>query len=66
MCSVTATYKSGASTATGLEPKVADTDGIVAWSWLVGTNTTPGSRPIAVTCSLGGQSATPQTSLAVT
>ncbi|MHB8733431.1 MAG: hypothetical protein ACYDAB_16820 [bacterium] len=29
----------------------ADRDGRVAWSWIVGTRTAPGSRPVRVACS---------------
>lgn len=65
-CSITVTYKSGASAAKGLDPKTADASGMVIWSWIVGTNTTPGSWPIAVTCSANGQTAVQQTSFTVT
>ncbi|TVY01497.1 hypothetical protein [Paenibacillus cremeus] len=41
-------YKSGASTAAGLEPKKADSNGNVSWSWHVGGNTTLGSWRITV------------------
>jgi hypothetical protein len=49
-CSITVLYKSGPSQAAGLEDKKADASGIVAWSWKVGTRTTPGSWPIIVRC----------------
>lgn len=49
-CSITVLYKSGPSQAAGLEDKKADGSGIVAWSWKVGTRTTPGSWPIVVRC----------------
>jgi len=47
-CSITVYYKSGPSTAKGLEPKMADPSGNVAWSWTVGSNTTPGTWRIVV------------------
>jgi hypothetical protein len=43
-------YKSGPSTAAGLIPKTTDANGDVAWSWKVGTRTTPGSWPVTITC----------------
>ncbi len=49
-CSITVTYRSGPSTAQGLQPKTVGPDGIVSWSWIVGTRTTPGDWPIEVTC----------------
>lgn len=50
VCAITVTYKSGPSTAQGLAPATADGNGRASWSWQVGTNTTPGSWPIDVTC----------------
>jgi hypothetical protein len=52
-CTITVEYKSGPSHAHGLDPKQADSNGNVIWSWIVGTNTTPGSWPVIITC--GGQ-----------
>lgn len=49
-CSIAVTYRSGPSTAQGLDPKTAGLDGIISWSWIVGTRTTPGDWPIEVTC----------------
>ncbi|WP_416825430.1 hypothetical protein [Ectobacillus polymachus] len=43
-------YKSGDSHAQGLEPKQADANGNVSWSWHVGGNTTLGSVSITVMC----------------
>lgn len=54
-CTITVYYKSGPSTAAGLYPKEADSQGNVSWSWKVGTRTTPGSWSIVVTASLGGE-----------
>jgi endonuclease YncB( thermonuclease family) len=49
-CTITVTYKSGPSAAQGLEPMRADATGRVAWSWTVGTSTTPGEWPITIQC----------------
>jgi competence protein ComEC len=56
-CTITVMYKSGPSVARGLEPKIADRQGNVSWSWKAGGNTTPGTWKVIVTSSLGGQSA---------
>ena len=45
---ITVFYKSGPSTAKGLEPKVADADGYVTWTWRVGGRTALGSFEIVV------------------
>jgi len=55
-CSMTVRYKSGPSKAAGVGPKTANASGVASWSWKVGTNTTPGSWPVIVTC--GGATAT--------
>lgn len=49
-CSIQAVYKSGPSSAQGLEPRNADANGSVSWTWKVGSRTTPGVWPIHVTC----------------
>jgi beta-lactamase superfamily II metal-dependent hydrolase len=49
-CSITVYYKSGPSSASGLESKTADSNGNVSWTWKVGTGTTSGSWRIVVTC----------------
>jgi len=49
-CSIVVRYKSRPSKAQGLGPKTADEGGDVAWSWKVGTNTTPGAWPVIITC----------------
>ena len=46
--SITVYYKSGPSTAKGLEAKTSDADGYVSWSWKVGGRTTPGTYKIVV------------------
>lgn len=48
--SIAVHYKSGDSHAGGLEPKQADANGNVSWSWHVGGNTTLGTVPITVMC----------------
>jgi hypothetical protein len=52
-CSITVHYKSGPSRAQGLGPKTPSR-GRVSWRWKVGTNTTPGRWPIAVSCGTAG------------
>ena len=42
-------YKSGPSSAKGLEETVSDGDGYVTWTWKVSKNTTPGDFKIVVT-----------------
>jgi hypothetical protein len=46
--SIVVYYKSGPSTADGLEDMVADSSGQVSWTWKVGTRTTPGSWKIVI------------------
>lgn len=41
-------YKSGASTADGLENKTSDSSGNVSWSWKIGGSTEPGTYRITV------------------
>ena len=64
-CSITVRYKSGPSSAAGLGSKTAAANGQVSWSWRVGANTTPGTWPITLTCSLGSAQATASTSFQV-
>lgn len=54
-CTITVYYKSGASTASGLVKKSADTNSNVSWTWNTSSNTTPGSYKIVVTASLGSE-----------
>jgi beta-lactamase superfamily II metal-dependent hydrolase len=56
-CTITVYYKSGASKASGLDPKTANANGEVSWSWKVGSNTSPGDWRIVVTASQGGKTA---------
>ncbi len=52
-CAIVVRYKSGPSKAKGLVPKLADGKGRIAWTWRVGSNTTPGKWPIEVNCQKG-------------
>ena len=52
-CKIEVEYKSGPSTAAGLDPKTANTSGAVSWSWKVGFNTSAGKWPVTVSCSKG-------------
>lgn len=64
-CTITVHYKSGPSRAHGLVPKTADRQGLVSWTWRVGTRTTPGTWPIVVRCVLGSSEGTLETSFEV-
>lgn len=46
--SITVIYSSGASKADGLETKTSDSDGIVSWSWKIGTRTKEGTYRISI------------------
>ncbi len=52
-CSIVVLYKSGSSHAQGLTPR-RSSNGKVGWTWMVGTNTTPGRWPIYVDCGRAG------------
>jgi hypothetical protein len=54
VCSPGVIYKSGASSAKGLVPKEADSQGRVSWVWRVAVNTTPGRSVVYVDCDPGG------------
>jgi len=55
LCTITVYYKSGPSKAKGLDPKNSDANGNCAWSWKVGTRTTPGNWKIVITAEGIGQ-----------
>jgi micrococcal nuclease len=57
-CSIEVEYASGPSGAAGLDPAMASGSGVVSWTWLVGTRTTPGDWSVTVTCSKGSDSQT--------
>lgn len=46
--SITVMYKSGPSTAAGLEPKIADSNGVVSWTWKIGARTSEGKWKITI------------------
>ena len=52
--SITVIYSSGPSSADGLETKTSDSDGVVSWSWKIGTRTKEGTCRISI--SGGGKS----------
>jgi hypothetical protein len=52
-CFITVEYKSGPSTAGGLEPKTANSAGAVSWTWRVGPKTSAGEWPVAIECTKG-------------
>jgi len=64
-CNITVYYKSGASSASGLGSKTADSDGNVSWTWKVGAKTTAGTWKIVVSASINGQSITKNTTFTV-
>lgn len=47
-CTITIYYKSGPSSAKGLDPKNSDGNGNCSWTWKVGTRTTPGDWKIVI------------------
>lgn len=49
-CSIEVRYRTAASRAQGLNDKVSSASGDVSWTWVVGTSTTTGSWPVAITC----------------
>jgi hypothetical protein len=49
-CSIVVVDASGQTNAPGLDPKVTDTAGEVAWTWFVDKSARPGRWPITVTC----------------
>ncbi len=49
-CTITVYYKSGPSSASGLEPQTADASGQVSWTWKVSARTTSGNWRIVVNC----------------
>jgi hypothetical protein len=65
-CGIDVQYKSGSSTAAGLEPKVANAKGAVTWKWLVAQNASKGRAPIVITCTLGDLSGRLDTAVKVT
>jgi len=64
-CGIDVHYAAGSSTAEGLEPKIANSKGAITWKWLVARNTSKGSVPIVITCTLGDLSGRLDTSFKV-
>jgi hypothetical protein len=64
-CGIDVRYRSGSSTAEGLEPKTANAKGAITWKWLVARSISKGSAPIVITCTLGDQSGRADTSVKV-
>src|SRR5215203_6424194 len=64
-CGIDVRYRSGSSTAEGLEPKTANAKGAITWKWLVARSMSKGSAPIVITCTLGDQSGRADTSIKV-
>lgn len=46
--SITVYYKSGKSTAKGLESKISNSDGVVSWTWHIGGKTQSGDKGIVI------------------
>ena len=51
-CGIDVQYKSGSSSAKGLEPKIANANGAIRWKWLVGRSESKGTTPIVIVCTL--------------
>jgi hypothetical protein len=50
-CSISYRTPAGTpSTAQGLTPRVADSSGVVTWTWDIGISTRPGTGTVTVTC----------------
>ena len=64
-CRIEVSGGSESSRIEGLEAMRADENGVVSWTWWVGPNTSPGSRPIVVTASLGERSARAEITLVI-
>jgi competence protein ComEC len=58
ICEIKVFTRSGVSQAQGLEPKTAGADGIVSWTWRVGSSTAEGEFDIEVIAAHGAQTIT--------
>lgn len=65
MCSIILRPTPG-SPVQGLEPKPAQGDGVVSWTWRIEPDTEPGIRAVDVTCVTQGGSARASTKFTVT
>ncbi|MHC1785180.1 MAG: hypothetical protein AB9891_20940 [Anaerolineaceae bacterium] len=57
ICANIMKFSSGLGGMTNLGTRVADQNGVIGWSWRVGTNATPGSFVIDILCGSEGRSA---------
>jgi len=64
-CGISVLYSGSPSSAKGLEPRKADKKGTVLWKWTVASNTSKGTWPIDVSCSVGDRTGDAETSLTV-
>lgn len=65
-CSIAVHYLSGLGQAAGLQSTpIADENGKVSWTWLVGTRTTPGTYNVDVTANYKGDTITKRTELTI-
>ncbi len=64
-CSIDVVYPSGSSTAKGLDPKKANSSGVVTWKWKVGGNTTRGTHSIYIWCEKGDRTGSVDTTFRV-
>lgn len=54
-CTITVTYSSGKSKASGLEAKISNDNGRVSWTWKVGSSTKAGKYPVDISCKKDGK-----------
>jgi hypothetical protein len=64
-CTITVTYSSGKSQASGLERKTANAKGKVHWTWTVGGSTKAGKYPVDISCKKSGAEGTASTKIKV-
>jgi micrococcal nuclease len=57
-CTIKVVYKTTVSKAKGLEAKKAAANGVVSWTWTIGTNTTKGTWPVTISCQGNGAAKT--------
>lgn len=65
-CTISITYRNGASHVDGLTDKTVDASGRVSWTWVVGPGAASGSAPIDVSCTTNGKSYTVSATTIVT
>lgn len=64
-CTITVTYSSGKSKASGLEAKTSNDNGRVSWTWKVGSSTKAGKYPVDISCKKDGKTGTDSTKINV-